>query len=220
MHKLSETLQKIVLSRACGRQHRFFLYFSGTRSLPVGMHANAGCEDYAACFIDNSTITPRNRMRTMKFIRQPRHEIGRIAPALSPLGISLRLLTLAALAFVATCGDRFGMAAEDAPVAATTLPAPAAKEMPVTLPPQASAFQAEDISIGEPISLSSAPPMTAPAEAGQTPTAAIRGPSPGPSPVASPVRGFSAPASALPASGDLHPQRLPAAGWESPWMTP
>ena len=147
----------------------------------------------------------------MKFIRQPRHEIGRIAPALSPLGISLRLLTLAALAFVATCGDRFGMAAEDAPVAATTLPAPAAKEMPVTLPPQASAFQAEDISIGEPISLSSAPPMTAPAEAGQTPTAAIRGPSPVPSPIPSPVRGFSAPASALPASGDLQPAFTEAA---------
>jgi S1-C subfamily serine protease len=69
---------------------------------------------------------------------------------------ALWIATLA-VAIATACGGSASRAADDAPAAGTALPKPAAAPM---APP---AFQPEDISIGEPISLPRATPLAAPA---------------------------------------------------------
>jgi len=77
--------------------------------------------------------------------------------SLSSALASFSIAVLSAILMAASSGP-FASAADDAPVANTALPQPAAAPSATTAP----AFQPEDISIGEPISLPRATPLALP----------------------------------------------------------
>ena len=90
--------------------------------------------------------------------------------SLAPLSIAVLNAIL-----MAACSVPFARAADDAPVADTALPKPVAAPSATAAP----AFQPEDISIGEPISLPRATPLASPAPgrpASPPPTAPVGGP--------------------------------------------
>jgi membrane-associated protease RseP (regulator of RpoE activity) len=102
------------------------------------------------------SFTARIRMRSMPLLqiskrRFPGHACDGIGLLATPAIMSIMSIMAATV-----CGGAFAGATDAAPAADTTLPEPA-------LAPTAPAFKAEDISIGEPITLPFATPLAPPA---------------------------------------------------------
>ena len=100
--------------------------------------------------------------------------VNRLHSKSPPSALAPLLIAVLNAILMAACSGPFSRAADDAPVADTALPKPVAAPSATAAP----AFQPEDISIGEPISLPRATPLASPAP-GRPPLSAPTAPAGG-----------------------------------------